>query len=245
MASGIKSLGTRIERQSGGPAPVKQALISSFPEDGPAILVDDREMQSKVVEHLSALGSGIAIQRLPFGDYQVGDRVVVERKSARDFVDSLVDRDLFGQLSGLAAHALRPVLVIEGGDIYTQRDVNQNALRGTLAAITVDMGIALLFTRDEEDTARMLMVIARREADRGEKGGRVAARKSYSSAREEQEAIVASFPEVGLKNARELLAHFGSIQAITGATEEDLASVPGIGKKKAGRIAELSRKKYE
>jgi Fanconi anemia group M protein len=245
MASGIKSLGARIERQSGVSSPGSQALISSFQEDGPAIIIDDRETQSRVVENLSTLGVRISIQRLPVGDYQVGDRVVVERKSARDFVDSLVERDLFGQLSALAAHALRPVLIIEGGDIYAQRDVNQNALRGTLAAITVDMGISLLFTRDEEDTARMLLVIARREMERGEKGARVPVRKSYASSREEQEAIIASFPEVGLKNARQLLAHFGSIRAITGATEEDLAGVPGIGKKKAQRIAGLSQKKYD
>jgi ERCC4-related helicase len=245
MASGIKSLGARIERQSGGTPSGSQALISSFPEEGPDILVDDRETQSKVVEHLSTLGARISIERLSSGDYQVGDRVVVERKSARDFVDSLVERDLFGQLSALAAHALRPVLIIEGGDIYTQRDVNQNALRGTLAAITVDMGIALLFTRDEEDTARMLLVISRRESERGEKGARVPVRKSFASAREEQEAVIASFPEVGLKNARQLLAHFGSIRAITDATEEELAGVPGIGKKKAQRIAGISQKKYD
>jgi Fanconi anemia group M protein len=73
----------------------------------------------------------------------------------------------------------------------------------------------------------------------------VPVRKSYASAREEQEAIIASFPEVGLKNARQLLAHFGSIRAITNATEEDLSAVEGIGKKKAGRIAGLSQKKYE
>ncbi|MDD1713770.1 MAG: helix-hairpin-helix domain-containing protein, partial [Methanoregulaceae archaeon] len=70
-------------------------------------------------------------------------------------------------------------------------------------------------------------------------------RKSFGSAREEQEAVIASFPEVGLKNARQLLAHFGSVRAITGATEEELSAVDGIGKKKAQRIAGLSQKKYD
>jgi Fanconi anemia group M protein len=91
----------------------------------------------------------------------------------------------------------------------------------------------------------MLLVIARRESERGETGARVPIRKSFGSAREEQESVIASFPEIGLKNARELLAHFGSIRAITMATEEDLAGVPGIGKKKAQRIAGLSQKKYD
>jgi ERCC4-related helicase len=243
MVSGIKSMGSRIEAAVPPPAP--QVRIDSFLADGPEIMVDDRETSSKVAERLSSLGARLSIRRLPFGDYAIGDRVVIERKSARDFVNTLVERDLFGQLSGLASHALRPVLIIEGGDIYTQRDIHQNALRGTLAAITVDMGIALLFTRDEEDTAQMLLVLARREEERGERGPQVAVRKSFSSAREEQEGIIASFPEIGMKNARQLLAHFGSIQAITAATEEELAAVSGIGDKKAKRVATLSRKIYD
>jgi ERCC4-related helicase len=247
MASGIRNLGTRMGQLSGssGPVPESQARISAFQNEEPEILVDDRETSSKVVERLSALGARLAIHRLPYGDYAIGDRVVVERKNVRDFVDTLVERDLFGQLSGLAAHALRPVLIIEGGDIFSQRDVHQNALRGTLAAITVDMGISLLFTRDEEDTAQMLLVLARRESSRGDRGARLPRQKFYTSAREEQEMIIATYPEIGMKNARQLLAHFGSIQAITTATEEELTGVTGIGEKKARRIAGLSRKKYD
>jgi ERCC4-related helicase/ERCC4-type nuclease len=244
MASGIRSMGSRIgpaEGIPGGP----QARIDSFLSGGPEIAVDDRETSSRVAERLSSLGARISIRRLPFGDYAIGDRVVVERKSARDFVNTLVERDLFGQLAGLASHALRPVLIIEGGDIYTQRDIHQNALRGTIAAITVDMGISLIFTRDEEDTAQMLLVLARREEDRGDRGPRAPLRKSFSSSREEQEAIVASFPEIGMKNARQLLAHFGTIQAITAANEEELAGVSGIGEKRAKRVFALSRKKYD
>ncbi len=243
MASGIRNLGSRIE--TAAPASGPQARIDSFLADGPEILVDDRETSSKVAERLSGLGARLSIRRLPFGDYAIGDRLVVERKSARDFVDTLVERDLFGQLSGLASHALRPVLIIEGGDIYTQRDIHQNALRGTLAAITVDMGISLIYTRDEEDSAQMLLVLARREEERGDRGPRVPVQKAFASGREEQEGVIASFPEIGIKNARQLLAHFGTIQAITAATEEELAAVSGIGEKRARRVAALSRKKYD
>jgi ERCC4-related helicase/ERCC4-type nuclease len=244
MASGIRSMGSRIgppEGIPGGP----QARIDSFLAEGPEIEVDDRETSSRVAERLSSLGARISIRRLPFGDYAIGDRVVVERKSARDFVNTLVERDLFGQLSALASHALQPVLIIEGGDIYTQRDIHQNALRGTIAAITVDMGISLIFTRDEEDTAQMLLVLARREEDRGDRGQRAPHRKSFSSSREELEAVIASFPEIGMKNARQLLTHFGTIQAITAASEDELAAVSGIGEKRAKRVFALSRKKYD
>lgn len=42
------------------------------------------------------------------------------------------------------------------------RDIHPNAIRGTLAAIAVDLGISILFTKDEEDTAQMILVLTRR-----------------------------------------------------------------------------------
>jgi Fanconi anemia group M protein len=225
------------------PVEAEQALIEEFTPQGPAIRVDDRETSSKVVEVLSELGAAIRLERLPQGDYAIGDRILVERKTARDFVDTLINRDLLGQAKALADAVPRPILVIEGGDIYTQRDMNPNALRGVIAALTVDMGITLLFTRDEQDTAQMLFVIARREeGERGEH--KVHPHKSFRSAKEEQEYIISAFPDIGLKNARLLLSHFGSIQGIADASLEELVAVKGIGEKTGGKIFELCRRKY-
>jgi Fanconi anemia group M protein len=250
MVSGIRRLGSRMDKaiaspEQGGDDTVQQKKIDEFLGDGPAIIVDDRETSSKVVERLSALGARITLRRLPSGDYGIGDRIVIERKRARDFVDTLVERDLLGQLRDLAGHALRPVLIIEGDDLFVQRDIHPNALRGILAAITVDLGISVFYTRNEEDTAQMIHVLAKREEERGDRTPRLHLHKAYRSSREEQEMIVASFPDIGLKNARLLLEAFGSIQGIITATEEDLSRVRGIGKKKAHRIFELARKTYD
>ncbi|MDD1706934.1 MAG: DEAD/DEAH box helicase [Methanoregulaceae archaeon] len=250
MASGIRRLGSRMDMPSSTAGNVEdrhlpQKKIDEFLGDGPVIIVDDRETSSKVVERLSALGARIELRRLPFGDYAFGDRMIVERKRARDFVDTLVERDLLGQLRDLAGHAIRPVLIIEGDDLYAQRDIHPNAIRGILAAIAVDLGVSVFFSRDEEDTAQMIHILARREEERGERIPRLPLHKAYRSSREEQEMIIASFPEIGLKNARLLLESFGSIQGIITATEEDLARVRGIGEKKAHRIFELARKTYD
>jgi Fanconi anemia group M protein len=247
MASGIRRLGLQMETapaETGTGEVGLQKKIDEFIVNGPEIVVDDRETSSPVVERLSDLGVRLTIRRLESGDYAVGDRVLVERKRARDFVDTLVERDLFGQLKELAAQAMRPVLIIEGGDLYAQRDIHPNALRGTLAAIAIDLGIAVFYSRDEEDTAQLLTILARREGERGDRTPRLPLRKTYQSSQEEMEMVIASFPEIGLKNARLLLGEFGSIGAIIDATEEELAQVRGIGEKKAHRIFELSRKNY-
>jgi ERCC4-related helicase len=226
------------------PPPVpEQASIEEFTPQGPKIIIDDRETSSKVVEVLSNMGAAVRLERLPFGDYAIGDRILVERKTARDFVDTLINRDLLGQVKAMAEAVTRPVIILEGGDLYTERDMHPNAIKGVLAALTVDMGVTLLFTRDEQDTAQMLMVLARRED--GERGERKAhPHKIHRSVREDQEYIVSAFPEIGMKNARLLLAHFGSIQGIVNASYDDLLAVKGIGEKTAQRIVELSRAGY-
>jgi len=243
MHKSMRTLGAALPAQARPPAPDAQAELEGFAAPGTIIVIDDRETSSKVVEVLSDLETPIRLERLPHGDYAIGDRILIERKSAKDFVDTLVNRDLLGQLKGIADAAIKPVLIIEGGDLFAQRDIHPNAVRGVLAAITIDLGFAVLYTKDEEETARMIHVIARREA--GERGERkIHPHKSYRSIKEEQEYIVSALPEVGLKNARLLLAHFGSVQAIANATVEELVAVKGIGEKTAGRIYDLCRREY-
>jgi ERCC4-related helicase len=225
------------------PVLAEQASIDEFTVQGPRISIDDRETSSKVVEVLSELGAAIRLERLPHGDYAIGDRILIERKTARDFVDTLINRDLLGQVKAMAEAVPRPVVIIEGGDLYTQRDMHPNAIKGVLAALAIDMGVSLLFTRDEQDTAQMLFILAKREdSERGER--KVHPHKSHRSVREEQEYIISAFPEIGLKNARLLLAHFGSVQAIANAELQELTAIKGIGEKTALKIFDLCRRSY-
>jgi Fanconi anemia group M protein len=261
MHKSMRTLNTALSSPRETPLVTEQVAIGEFTPQGvesqrdeteeerrgvlrlPKIVIDDRETSSKVVEVLSGMGATIRLERLAHGDYAIGDRILVERKTARDFVDTLINRDLLGQVKVMAEAVTRPVMIIEGGDLYTQRDIHPNAIKGVLAALTVDMGVTLLFTRDEQDTAQMLMVLAKREE--GERGERkVHPHKTHRSVREDQEYIVSAFPEIGLRNARLLLAHFGSIQGIVNASLEELVAVRGIGEKTAQRIVELSRARY-
>lgn len=221
-----------------------QTDIGSFISAGPSIIADDRETSSRVLELLHTKGASITIERLDYGDYAIGDRIIVERKTARDFADSLIERDLLGQVKRMAEMCLKPVVIIEGEDLYLQRNINPNAIRGALAAMSVGMGVSIFRTEDAEDTTETLYVLAgREEAEYGQK--KIPHfHKTYRSERESQEYILSSFPSVGPKNARDLLDRFGSIQAVMNADVEELKTVPGIGDKIARSVFELSRKKY-
>ncbi|MCK9297541.1 MAG: DEAD/DEAH box helicase [Methanoculleus sp.] len=246
MVTGIRSMSTTPAPPPALAVPpaTGQTDFLAFAPAGPAITVDDRETSSRVAGRLHELGASITLERLEFGDYAIGDRILVERKTVQDFMNTLVERDLFGQIRAMADAVPRPVLIIEGeDDLYAVRNIHPNAIRGTLAAITVDMGVALIRTRDADDTAETLYVLAQREgSERGER--KVHPKKSYHSVREEQEYALAAFPNVGLKSARLLLEHFGSLKAIVDAEPEELASVHGIGEKTARAIWDLARRPY-
>jgi len=253
-----KAMNDEIRHMSALTAPAKadplppaagQTSISAFVDSDSGstdekIIVDDRELASRVAEHLHSIGASIEIRRLEYGDYAVGSRVLVERKTTRDFVDTLVERDLMGQLRSMADAVPRPVLIIEGHDLYAQRNINSNAIRGALAAITVDMGISILYTDSPEETAEMLYVIRRREDGEPEEHTRHH-HKTYRTGAETQEYIISAFPGIGLKHARLLLNHFGSLLGVMNADKDELKEIPGIGEKMATGISDFSRMIYQ
>jgi ERCC4-related helicase len=242
MHKSLKTMSGTV-KQVQRPIAAEQISIEEFTPQGPKIIIDDRETSSKVVEVLSDMGAAITLKRLPHGDFAIGDRILIERKTARDFVDTLIERDLLGQVKAMAETVIRPIVIIEGGDLYSQRDIHPNAIKGVLAAMTVDMGVSLLFTSDAEDTAQMLFIIAKREI--GERGERkVHPHKSHRSVREDLEYIISAFPEIGMKNARLLLSHFGSVQAISNAGLNELTAIKGIGERTAQKIYDLCRHSY-
>lgn len=216
-------------------------------EEHPAVIIDNREMQAKVPEYLSNLGAKISLEHLPAGDYAAG-RVLIERKTIQDFVDTLVDRDLFGQVKALAESAIRPVMIVEGGsiaDLYDLRNIHPNAIRNTLASIAADYDVSLLFTKDAQETAEMIYAFARREAgsERSERS-----RHSAKTARQTNDAllyILTAFPDVGPKAARELLREFGTLRRICSASKEELMGVKGIGEKTASAILAMAVKTWE
>jgi len=217
-----------------------QQHLAEFIPDGPAIVADDRETPSRVVEALRLAGAALEVAHLEVGDYAIGDRILVERKTARDFVDTLVERDLLGQVRALADAVPRPVMVVEGADLYSHRNIHPNAIRGALAAIAVDMGVTLLYSANERETAELLLVLARREeGGRGERKSHP--RKSRRSVRDQQLYALSALPDIGPRTALILLDAFGSLLGVFSADRAALAAIPGIGEKTAARIHDFVR----
>ncbi|NOZ76583.1 MAG: DEAD/DEAH box helicase [Euryarchaeota archaeon] len=232
--------------KEGRPAPrldLKQKEIRDFYRDSIEVIVDSRELASSVVRELLDLGVISKPKKLDVADYILSDRVGVERKTAADFVSSIMDKRLMEQAMALKRSFSRPLLIIEGGDIYSVRNVHPNAIRGALASLLVDYGLPLVFTNDEKETAQLLAAIARREREEGREV-QIRGEKFAPSLREQQEFIVAGLPKVNTVIARRLLEEFGTVEGVFTAEEEELQKVEKIGKKIAEEIRKVLTSRY-
>jgi Fanconi anemia group M protein len=208
-----------------------------------SIVVDSRELSSTVPRELLEFGVVSKPKMLDIGDYVVSDRVCVERKTAEDFVDSIIDGRLMGQMQRLRTYP-RPCLIIEGAGLYSKRGVHPNAIRGALASIVLDFGIPTIFTRDERDTAAIIAAMIKRELLEERREIQIRGDKRLSTPKEQQESIVAGLPNVNVVLAKRLLEEFETVRKIFNASQKELEKVQGIGKKTAEEIVNVLKEKY-
>ena len=209
----------------------------------PVVYADSREGNSKVIRHLTEMEIDVKVRSMAVADYQVSDEVAIERKTAKDFVDSIVDKRLFKQAKELSEEFKHPILILEGDDFYSGM-LNPNAIRGSMASIAIDFGISIIPTRNSQDTAAMIKRIAVREQNGERTPIQIRTDKKPVNLMEQQLFIVESLPNIGPVNAKNLLQHFGSVSNILNATESELQEVEGIGKKTAKEVRKVLDSKY-
>ncbi|SDR28551.1 DEAD/DEAH box helicase [Natronobacterium texcoconense] len=211
------------------------------------IVADQREMDANIARDLSRREEiDVRLETLEVGDYVCSDRVVVERKSVADFVDSLVggDRSIFEQVGAMARHYSRPIVIVEGEGLYEQRDIHPNAIRGALSSLAVDFDASVLRTESEERTTELLAVIAGREQETSDREVSVHGEKQSKTLAEQQEYVVSSIAEIGPVTARSLLEEFGTVEAVMIASEEELQEAEGVGQVTAERMREVIGNEY-
>jgi len=207
------------------------------------VYVDHREAPSRVTRELSNLEVKIESTNLAVADYQISSQVAVERKSSKDFVSSLIDKRLYKQAQELVENFPRPVMILEGQDLYSS-GLHPNAIRGALASLAVDFNLPIIPTRNPEDTAAMIHRLAVREADKTSQDVQVRTEKKPLTLKEQQLFIVESLPHVGPVTARKLLEEFKSVGGVFSASADDLKKVDGIGDKIAKHIRTIIESDY-
>ena len=216
------------------------AIVSEMgvTENGDMVLtLDHRESSSTLGPYLRSLGVKIQFSHLLHGDIRISERILIERKTARDLVQSLTDGRLLHQCRRLVAAASRPMLLIEIGQGHGQF-VHPNAVHGALAHVSLDLGIPIMMTKSPEESAHFLAAAARREHDLIERMASLAHTRSthFEDERSLERAMSAAVAEIKAIELSEnidapLAQRWTSFQK--SESVEVLSAIPGIGKKKA------------
>lgn len=192
------------------------------------IIADYHEKNSLVIAELIKKGINVKFEALPVADFIIGN-VAIERKTVSDFIASMINKRLVAQLEEIKQYPNR-FLLIEGIDeqeLYNDDNhegVDSNAIRGFLLSIIVGHHTPILFTKNYEDTAAFLSILAKKEKTPHTSYRPV---KRSLNIREQLQYILEGFPGIGPATAKKLIARFGSIKNIVEAAETDITNILG------------------
>ncbi len=228
---------------------VSQGTLDKFQKIGKGeqkavVFADVRESGSGILRELDSLGIEIRMKQLDIADFQLSDRVGVERKTTEDFLQSLIDGRLLAQAKSLVENFKKPLFVIEGESLYGIRNIHPNAIKGALIALKIDFGIPIVYTKNVKESAEFLAAIAKREQLDKEREIALREGKRIMSLAEMQQYIVESLPGVGPGLAKNLLEYFESVENIFNASETELQKVEGVGEKRAKEIRSIIISKF-
>lgn len=206
------------------------------------ITMDPRESGTSLGRALADRGVRLKSQTLPTGDYAISDRILIERKSASDFVASIKDGRLAEQLPRLA-RADRAVLLVEGDPFSVPSGLAPAAVAGAVAAAIADHRVSVVTVPDPEAAADFLVSLARREHRQGVVRP-LRIEKAPLAPDAQLRFILEGMPHVGPITARKLLERYGSIALLADASAEDLQRTPGVGPETARMLHELLNRRY-
>lgn len=214
-----------------------QKILKS--RDKVVIIADYRE--EEILPLLEMLGAVVNKMNLDVSDFTCSDRVAIERKTHSDFISSIIDGRIFEQAKDLKNNFEKPIIIVEG---YSNREINENALKAATAVLLVNFDISLINTKNPYDTAKTIYWIAKKEQQESKFDVSFKVGKKPKELKKLQEEIVSSLPGVSTIISKRLLKYFGSIERIFTASEEELQKVKGVGKKLAKRIKGVLIEKY-
>ena len=174
------------------------------------IIVDNRER--KLIELLERNFPKIEFEtkQLDIADIVISEDVAIERKEGFDFVSSLIDNRLFEQCIRLKDTYTTPILILEGlnDNVFENTGMKIASIYGALSKIAYKMGIAVIPTRNLNDTAIVIERIAYREQVKD--GASILSRKAPKSMsiEERRTFIVEGFVDIGPKKAKSLIEKY-------------------------------------
>jgi len=208
------------------------------------IYIDHRERGGDIINLLKRKGCRIQLSSLNVGDYQVGD-YIVERKTMKDFIDSIIDGRLFKQVKRLKEiQGLNTILVIEGSikDFLSRGDLSTYI--GAVISLVLDYNLKTYISSGARETAELIYSLYKRVSGGKRKTIRIRLNKKPYEIHEIQRFVLAGIPGIDNVLAERILNYFKNIKNVAEASPNELMKVKGVGPELAERIYKVFRQEF-
>lgn len=204
------------------------------------IIVDTREKQSLVIANLVNKKAKIKIEKLEIGDYLIGE-IAIERKTFSDFLGSMINKRLMEQLIELKKYP-KGFLILEGFyHNYNDFKIHENAIRGMLLSVITEFQVPIIYTQNEEDTAKFLILLARKQ-EKEKKDLAIRPIKRIKSSEEQKQFILEGFPGLGPTLSKKLIKEFPNLKEIFNASKEELRQIENFDDAKIEKFKDILEK---
>jgi DNA excision repair protein ERCC-4 len=205
--------------------------------------IDFREQRSGIVEELERLDTEYTfqIEQLPTGDYWIGDRIIIERKTLFDFMVSIKTGRVFQQGYSMAQSGKNGLIILEGdkSDI-SKGEMSRQAVQGAMVHLSLFLGIPIIRSINIVETASLLAYICsqskRQELPRPKSIIRGIPGMRITKKQRQKLFLIQNLQGIGTKKGLALLRSLGTIENILNTSTDDLLKVKGIGRRLAERI---------
>jgi ERCC4-type nuclease len=208
------------------------------------IFVDYRERNKQLIDILRNNKTiSLETRKLEAGDFLIEDRLLIERKTLKDFIESIKDGRIFRQAGRLSNSGKINLIICEGISRDIENiNIKREAVQGILLCLSLKYRIPIMRTRSPQETVRMMISASRQILNHGLK------RISYqyrsqpckiSNKEKRQLFILQGLPGIGPVKAKLLLEKFRSLYAIFTASPSELLRTKGIGNFLAEKIISI------
>ncbi|MHB1951285.1 MAG: ERCC4 domain-containing protein [Acidiferrobacteraceae bacterium] len=210
----------------------------------PVHLKVDRREKGRIIEQLGALPLvTLEMADLECGDYVGAGGLAIERKSATDFILSIVDRSLYERAARLRSRYGHPVYIVEG-DLFTRR-FHQKAfdVHAALAYLTVHYAIPVLTAPDTEHSAMIIYLMAAEAEHR--LGRPIDVRVEHPVVTTEAQLyFLQGLPGIDGERAERLLQELHSVKAVLEASDNELRDIARVDDETVSEIREVLNKAW-
>ena len=204
------------------------------------IVADNRETKSGIPRMLINKDANVKMAQLAAGDYIINDKIIVERKTKEDFIQSIITGHLFYQCRKLRKTGFTPLIIVEGNPFKTDHSIKPEAIKGALLSVSLSWQIPVIKSAGKDDTVELIQMAAIQNTHQSDFIKRKG--KKPKKVSRQQHYFVQSLPMVGPVLAYRLLDHFGSIEKMVQAKAKELQQIDGVGKRKAAVLFDFFRK---